>query len=270
MRLSRTVTVIAVATGALLMQGGAFALAADNDDYAGRVVIGSTPFTATVNTTTATTDGDDADLNRGCGAPATDASVWYEYTATVGGEIIIDVSESDYTATVLVGIGSPGNWQLLACASGHVTLTTTPGQSYAILAIDNQKDGGGNGGTLLLQVTETPPPPVIDVTVDPTGTVDPRTGIATVTGTVTCTGGLAQLAYLDTQLQQQRNRYTVFAYNTAEVTCDATTRPWTVVLESPNGPFGPGLASNITFALACSEITCSADHEQRDVRLRVR
>ena len=269
MRLSRTVTAIAVATGALLIHSNAFALATDNDGYAGRVVIGSTPFTATVDTTMATTDSDDTDLNRGCGAPATDASVWYEYTATSDGAII-DVSQSDYTAAVLVGVGGPGNWKLIMCAYGRATLRTSPGQPYAILAIDYQKDGGGNGGTLRLEVTETPPPPVIDMTVDPTGTVDPRTGIATVSGTATCTGGPVRFAYIDTQLQQQRNRFTVLAYNTTEITCDATTRPWTLVLESPNGPFGQGLASNITVALACGELICSADNEQRDIHLRVR
>jgi hypothetical protein len=158
----------------------------------------------------------------------------------------------------------------LACAYGRATLRTAPGQPYAILAIDNQKDSSGNGGTLRLAVTEMPPRPMIDMTVDPTGTVDPRTGIATVTGTLTCTGGPARFAYVDTQLQQQRHRFAIVGNNSTELTCDATPRPWTVVLISQNRPLGPGDAANVTFAFVCDELMCSADNEQRDIRLRVR
>ena len=269
MRLFSTATAIAVATGALLIPANAFALAADNDGYAGRALIGSTPFTATADTTTATTDSDDTDLNRGCGALATDASVWYEYTATTDGAIVIDVAESDYTAGILVGVGGSGNWTLVACGYRRVGLPTTAGQPYAILAIDYQKDGGGNGGALRFQVSDMPPP-VIDVTVDPTGTVDPRTGIANLSGTVTCTGGPAQFAWLEAQLQQNRHRFTVFASNATKVTCDATTRHWTLAFESPNGPFGQGLASNVTSAYACGEFLCGTDEEQRDTPLRHR
>jgi len=272
MRLLRTTAAIAVAASFLLVSGGGFAIAAvANDSYVGRVVIGSVPFTATVDTTTATTDSDDADLNRTCGAPATDASVWYEYTAPTDGAVIIDVSGSNYSAGVLVGTGGPGNWTIQTCGPGTVGLPTTAGQTYAILAIDDQFDGGGNGGTLQLSVTEAPPPPVIDLTVNPTGTYNVHTGSATVSGTVTCTGGPSLFSFVATELRQKRaGRYTVIADGAIEVTCDTVTRPWSIELLSPNGPFGEGDAADFTFGVACGVIFCSVDFEERQVRLHNR
>lgn len=272
MRYIRTTAAIAAATSVLLASGGGLADAAvDNDTYAGRVVIGSVPFTATVDTSTATTDSDDADLNQTCGAPATDASVWYEYTAPADGALIIDVTKSNYTAGVLVGTGGPGNWTIQTCGPGAVALPTAAGQTYAILVIDDQYDGGGNGGTLQLEMTETAPPPIVDVTVNPTGTYDVHTGSATISGTITCTDGPTQFSFVQTELRQKRaGRYTVIGYGFAEVTCDATTRPWSVEVVSPNGPFGQGDAADATIAIACGEIFCSLDYEEHQVRLHNR
>ena len=50
-------------------------------------------------TTGATTDADDAQLNTTCGAPATDASVWYSLQGS-GKGVVADVSSSDYSAGV--------------------------------------------------------------------------------------------------------------------------------------------------------------------------
>lgn len=59
-----------------------------------------------LDTTEATTDGDDAQLNETCGAPATDASVWYAFVAGSDAVVVVDVSQSGYSAGVLVGVGS--------------------------------------------------------------------------------------------------------------------------------------------------------------------
>jgi hypothetical protein len=58
------------------------AVALGNEVYGGRTVVGAIPFTDSLDTTEATTDSNDSnDSNVACGAPATDASVWYEVTA---------------------------------------------------------------------------------------------------------------------------------------------------------------------------------------------
>lgn len=269
-RLFRATAVVAAATSLLVAGAGLAAAAPGNDAYAGRTTIGSVPFTATVDTSTATTDADDAELNATCGAPATDASVWYQYTAPASGALIIDVSGSNYPAGVLVGTGGPGGWTIEACGPGAVALATTAGQTYSILLIDDQSDGGGNGGTLQLSVTEAPPQPIVDVTVDQNGLFNRQTGSATVSGTVTCTGGPSQFSLVQTELRQKRGRFTVIAIGGLEVTCDATTRPWSVELVSPNGPFGRGEAANVTMAIACGDILCSQDYEEHPVILRRR
>ena len=60
-------------------------------------------FSEVLDTTEATTDADDAQFNASCGAPATDASVWYTLVGT-DEVVIVDVSGSDYSAGVLVGM----------------------------------------------------------------------------------------------------------------------------------------------------------------------
>jgi len=145
-----------------------------------------------------------SEINRNCGAPATDASVWYEYTAPADGR-------------------RPG-WHR---RSGQL----------------------------------------IDLTVDLNGTYDIHAGTATVSGTVTCTGGTSLFSFVYTELRQKRGRYTVIASGGIDVTCDTVTRPWSIQLLSPNGPFGHGDAADFTFGIACGVFFCSVDREDRKVLL---
>ncbi len=54
-------------------------------------------FREVLDTTDATTDAQDDQLHETCGAPATDASVWYVLEGT-GTGVVVDVSSSDYFA----------------------------------------------------------------------------------------------------------------------------------------------------------------------------
>src|SRR5262245_2164447 len=102
-----------------LMSGTALAAAPSNDTFPGATAV-TIGFSEVLNTTEATTDSDDAQLNESCGAPATDASVWYAFTPSSDTGIAIDVSASDYSAGVLVGVGSQGNLQLVTCGPSAV------------------------------------------------------------------------------------------------------------------------------------------------------
>jgi hypothetical protein len=82
--------------------------AAPGNDTIGGARAASIRFSQVLDTTRATTDADDAQLNASCGAPATDASVWYTINLAADGGVVVDVSASDYSAGVLVGEGSPG------------------------------------------------------------------------------------------------------------------------------------------------------------------
>ena len=155
-----------------------------NDTFAGATAIDAVPFSETVDTSGATTDADDAEANLDCGAPATEASVWYTLTAPAeGAAYLVDVSGSDYSAGVIVATGSPGSFQLVSCGPGSVGFPAEPNETYAILAFSDTT--GVMGGLLEISVDILPPPPEIGLTVDPIGWVD-AAGHVTLTGTLTC------------------------------------------------------------------------------------
>jgi|FLYL01.1.fsa_nt_gi hypothetical protein len=162
-----------------------------NDTFAGATLIGELPFEEIVDTSEATTDEIDAELNASCGAPATDASVWYSLTLDQATPVLVDVSASGYSAGVIVAAGEPGSFEVVSCEPGVVGFFAEAGVTYSILVFDDQLDGGGNGGTLHISVVVPPPPPEIQLTVDPAGRFDPQTGNALLSGTFTCVGEAA-------------------------------------------------------------------------------
>jgi hypothetical protein len=238
-----------------------------NDTFAGSVTIESLPFSATLDTSEATTDADDAEANQVCGAPATDASVWYSYTAATDGALIVDVSRSSYPAGVLAVIGSPGTFEIWACGPSAIAFPTTAGTTYHLMIIDDQSDGGGNGGTMRLSIEEAPPPPVISATVSPSAGFNPSTGAATVRGTVTCTG-IADFAFVDVELHQRVGRGEVVGFGTIDVLCDGSTQPWEIeVFPTIGRKFAGGKAASVTFAVACGLVDCSIDFQEHIVHL---
>lgn len=246
--------------------GPVLAAAPANDTMAGSVSL-SVPDSVTLDTTEATTDGDDAAMNPPeCGAPATDASVWYDLTGT-GAWVAIDVSASSYSAGVLVTTGAP-DFNFVTCGPGAVAWPAESGVTYAILVIDDQFDGGGNGGTLELSVAEIPPPPEVTLTVNPRGTFNAHTGAATIRGTVTCTGGPADFSFIDVFVRQKVGRLFIDGEGFIEgFTCDGTTQSWSVDVFPFNGIFKGGRTATVTFALACGEFLCGEGFDESIVYL---
>ena len=272
MRCPRTFLVAALTAAALSLTigaPGAMAAAPGNDLIGGATVV--TPgFSEELDTSGATTDADDAAANANCGAPATDASVWYSYTAAADGGVIVDVSSSSYTAGVIVVSGEPGSFTLEACGPGATVFGATAGTTYRVLAFDDQYDGGGNGGTLRISFADAPPPPSVAVTVNPVGYVNAKTGVATVSGTITCSG--AEFVGMFTELHQRIGaRATVsgsggfFADGSI---CDGSPRPWTTEVVPFGGAFAGGKSASFTFSLACGQIQCSQGYTEQTVKLR--
>ncbi len=239
-----------------------------NDTFGGATAV-SLGFSESLDTSEATTDAVDTDANATCGAPSTDASVWYSFTAATDGGVVVDMSASDYPAGALVLTGSPGGFFVETCGPGTVGFNATAGTTYYVMVLDDQSDGGGNGGTLQISFNKAPPPPTIDVTVNSTGYVDAASGTATISGTITCTDAI--FADVFTTLQQQTRTSTVngfggfFADGSA---CDGTTQPWTSEVFPQSGVFQAGKAASFTSSFACGTFTCSEGFTFQDVRLK--
>ncbi|HEY3006817.1 MAG TPA: DUF6299 family protein [Micromonosporaceae bacterium] len=257
-----------VATLATFAVGApAYAAPPSNDTFAGAAAIGALPFAATLDTSEATTDADDTQANQFCGAPALDASVWYTFTPATDQAVLVDVSQSTYSAGVLVVTGTPSGFELITCGPGAVAFETFAGTAYHLLIIDDQLDGGGNGGTLNLSVSEAPPPPVVDVTVNPTARFNAKVGSATVSGMISCVGR-TDFAFLDVELQQRVGRGVVFGVGSMDVACDGVSRPWSLEVFPVFGTkFAGGKAASVTFAVACGPVFCGFDFEEHIVKL---
>jgi hypothetical protein len=238
-----------------------------NDTFAG-----ATPatlgFSEELDTSEATTDADDAQLNATCDAPNTDASVWYSFTTPVDTSVDVDVSQSNYSAGVLVAVGTQGNLTTVECAPDSVGFFAVAGTTFYVLAIDDQRDGGGNGGTLRISFNAPLPPPTVDFTVDPVGTFNARTGFATITGTYTCSN--AEDIEVLGNARQAFGRFTIVGFFdfTDFGTCDGTTRSWSADVVPENGRFAGGTAMTVAFAFSCGGFECATDSETQTVQLR--
>ncbi|MGH8970057.1 MAG: DUF6299 family protein [Actinomycetes bacterium] len=221
-----------------------------------------------LDTTEATTDAEDAQLNTECGAPATDASVWYSFTSASDAGVVVDVSASDYSAGVLVGVGAPGTLELVTCGPGTVGFFAAAGTTYWVLAIDDQGDGAGNGGSLNISFGEVPPPPTVDITVDPTARVT-RTGVATLTGTYTCSDG--DFIEVFAEVSQSVGRFFILRGSFDffdEGTCDGTPHRWSADVVADNGRFAGGKAMAVVFTFSCGAFECSEGFSEHTVKLR--
>lgn len=189
-------------------------------------------------------------INQSCRAPATDASVWYAYTQATSGGVVVDVSGSSYAAGVLVATGGPASFGLVTCGPRAVNFFALAGETYYILAIDDQSDGGGNGGLLRISFSEAPPPPTIESNVDPIGYVN-KDGSATLSGSYTCTN--AQLVSLSGDLSQPVGRFTIrgsFGLFVPEAECNGTSQEWAAEVLPSNGKFAGGKSAAVALSFA--------------------
>src|SRR5882672_9675559 len=267
-RFMRSVCAVPLAIGALAFSGpAALAAAPANDTFSGAIPV-AIGFTQTLDTTAATTDADDAQLNASCGAPATDASVWYSFTSATDTGVVVDVSQSSYSAGVLVGTGSQGSLQTVMCGPGTVGFFAAASTTYYVLAIDDQGDGGGNGGNLNISFNAAPPPPTVSISVNRTGFVNAKTGVATLSGTYTCTNG--DFIQVNGEADQSVGRFIIsgqfFFFDFG--TCDGAPRAWRADAVSLNGKFAGGKAMTVTFAFTCGPFECSEGFVTQTVQLK--
>lgn len=226
----------------------ALAAAPNNDTFASAKVV-ALDFSETLDTTQATTDSDDAQVNQTCGAPATDASVWYAIDGD-GGGVKIDVGASTYSAGVIVATGTAGNLTTLTCGPSFAVFKTEAGTRYYVLAFDDQGDGSGNGGALDIQIQHAFVPDV-DFSMNRYGTFDPRSGTATVSGSYTCSAGAEFDIFVDAS--QKVGRASVTGSGFFEGLCDDASHPWTAVVTPDNGKFAGGKLQTSAFGVAFTD-----------------
>lgn len=267
--LRRTAAAVLAAGLVVLTAAPAHAAAPANDTLGGAVAIAALPFSTTLDTTEATTESGDAEANPPeCGAPAIDASVWYDVNLPAGDVLVADVSKSDYPAGVLVVTGDPGSFEFVTCGPGAVAFKAAPGVTYHMMIIDDQSDGKGNGGKLVLDVQTAPPPPDLSVTVAATGSFDPATGSATVHGTVVCSG-LVDFSILQAEVIQKVGRGVVYGANATDIVCDGTAREWSLEVPPVLGTkFAGGKAATVTLAFACGPVFCTDSFQEFQVQLK--
>ena len=268
MKSVRSAAAICVALLFVLLFGGvAHAQAPANDTSGNPVAVNVVPFGDLVDTTQATTDADDTQFNAVCGAPATDASVWYAVTPSTSATLVVDVSQSNYSAGVLVGIGIPGNLSVVACGPGAVAFAPVPGTTYYVLAIDDQQNGDGlNGGQLTISIAEAPSPS-LSLTVDRRGSFNSRTGYVTISGTYACTNSSSIETYVNAR--QNAGRFVVLGFGTFFDlnTCDGSVRPWSAVVQPVAGKFAGGKALTVALSYACGQVECAEGYVEQKVLL---
>ncbi len=151
---------VAVALGlGGLVDSASAATPPPNDLIGGATAVSALPFSATVDTTGATTDANDVQVDQTCGAPATNNSVWYTFTAGPNDALLaVDTTGSTFSSGVIIATGAPGALTTHACGPVTAKVAVVSGTTYYILAFDD----AGSGGTLHISIHGAAPAPAND------------------------------------------------------------------------------------------------------------
>jgi hypothetical protein len=239
-----------------------------NDTVQGAVSIPTFPGADYADTTYASTEPIDDALNAGCGAPATEASVWFALPGLTFEPVLIDTTASSYSTTILLATGTPDALTLVAC--GHGTLTV-PFPARAWVAVVDDVPGGTNGGSLVLAIGD-PNAPSINLSVDSVGGFDAATGVATLRGTTTCSGiGVADDLFGTARQDRGRPSAVEGGFRSfTPIPCDGLPHRWShEVFPNPGDKFTGGPAKVSVVEFACFDyFVCRATRVDRTVYLR--
>lgn len=256
---------IALLTGLLLVLLPAPASAAPpaNDDVGAATVVGTLPFSDTVDTSEATVAAGDLD----CSGLEDTHTVWYTITpqtdVVLGLRTTPQFPEHVFTS---VATGSPGSLSFLQCSSLDTqTLNATAGTTYHVQI---SSAGDDPGGVVTFGVERVRPISVF-LALHRSGKVDQ--GTVTVGGTIWCSRRLpagAEVVVQGTLSQGSATGVLVPFHST--VGCPTRTRlRWRTTVQVLAGAFAPGPATLAATAFACDEFTC-ATPTTRTARIRLR
>jgi hypothetical protein len=260
--------VLAALTLGLVQTPAAVAAPPANDDFDSAVLISALPFTDSVDTTEATTAGDDPDC------AGNGHTVWYSFTAPAEMGIEANTFGSDYDTTLSVYTGSRGALTQIRCnddaadsVQSRVRFNATAGVTYFFMVGSFFDSPGGNLTFSVQEIPLLPPPLELGVTIDPVGSVVPRTGVATIHGTVTC----SRPAFVDLfgELRQRIGRFLIRGFFEDFLECSGET-PWSATVTGENGLFVPGRAQAFVFAFAFDPATGEEAFAEASATVRLR
>jgi hypothetical protein len=213
------------------------------------------------DTSEATTNAQDDELNENCGAPATNGSVWYKYTPTVDRIFVLDVASSDFNAGALIFEGPPTADSLVACGPEVIAVRARAGKTYNIMVISTD----AAGGALVLSLEKPPPAPRVHVRVAKRGLAY-RGGAARIHGHYYCRNG--DFAVVFGTLVQRAGRMKIPAGFERGIRCDGARHSWSARLVSRTGLYARGRARARVTIVACGMVQCADDTARRRIRLR--
>ncbi len=243
-----------------LAAGPASAAPPGNDESAGAVAL-HLGDQVEQDTTEATTNAGDDALNANCGAPATNASVWYTYSPSVKRNVVLDTTASSYSAGLMVFDGTPTADSLITCGPGEVGLRAQAGKTYYIMAFSDTDTNGGN----LVLTLQNAPTPRVHMSVAKRG-VAFHGGAAKLHGTYSCTHA-ESFAEVDAHLLQRAGRLKIQADSSTRIRCDGTRRHWSTRLVSPVGTYARGDGVAKVRIISCGLLQCAQDKVKRHVHL---
>ena len=267
--LAMTAAVALVAAFALPVS----ATAPSNDDSASPRIIGSIPFTHSQDTTDATADSTDPGY---CFAPefGTDsATVWFNYTAAESGPLGATTFGSDYDTTLYVGTPTgAGGMDVLACNDDIRTLQAAvrfdaeAGETY-LFAVGQSIFSGQPGSNLTFNLDVGPAAQVVDLRVDPVGSISDRT--VTFRGTVGCSAEATLGSVVVAELTQNRGAKQALGVDFLDVAgCPGAAIPFAIEVPSEVGKFKAGPATAQFIYAACNDFECGNETIELAVTLK--
>jgi hypothetical protein len=152
------------------------AAAPGNDSVRNPIVIGDIPFTNNQDTTQATSAATDPGYCFDPSLGRDPATVWYSYTATTSGPLGATTFGSDYDTTLYIGTLKGSRLQVIACGDDSRTLQSAvrfdavAGQTYLFM-VGTSPFAGVNGGNLVFNLNVGLVAQVVDLVVDPVGSL---------------------------------------------------------------------------------------------------
>jgi hypothetical protein len=261
----RRLTVFAAVISLAALNGSpVLAAAPPNDDIGSPIVIGAIPFSTTIDTSEATSDGTtDPGYCFGPELGSDPATVWFRYTATAMGPLGATTFGSDYDTTLYIGtLNAAGGFEQIACGDDSRTLQSairfdaTAGTTY-LFAVGASPFGGGNGGSLTFNLDVGPPAQVVDVTLDPDGRLVDKTVVFR--GTASCTAPTTFQSAVVVELDQGEGRKAADYIGFADITdCPGTDIPFEIVLEQQAGKVKAGDVTLQVIFAACNDFECGS------------